>query len=474
MDSEVDSVYRYTSLPNFDELFLTHLIAKNPLLVTALPFTVHYIFRVGWERDEIQIKPLRYPKIARRLNEFPQEYMNTGLMNHRFLVVTVQVKYEKGGHSMAILMDNKNRRIYFIDPTNSREDLDRIVDGEQATLVEEANNLLHLVLKKLFQDKGFFLNDKQAAYENGTPLYTIVSLVHVLYECNMFVEGSREAVNQKFRKHVSDVRYCLVLTHAVIFAITTYVPVIEGLKEKPKWKWDQGQNLCIHHFIKHFICHPRFDTAKAVEDEAYMKFLHGHTNAVQILPAVCKDFATSVIGTSFLESTKETLTDLARFKSQLLRERLVKGNHRHYCSRQEFFDKLRMDFDANCLLSTNPWKMLMEFPREVIGNFAVERYGKNTLGETINTLGHRPFELFKELGLIVDINDITTREGWLARNAIDFLVEKARTQTRPDNEEDEITRYEIIAELKRMERLWINYNARRVRNDLAKEIAKQS
>jgi hypothetical protein len=476
MDSEADSVYRFTALPTFDELFLMHLIVKNPLLVTALPFTVHYNVHDGGDLDEIQIKPLKITSSERRLDEFPQEFMNKSLMKHRFLVVTVQCKYRTGGHSMAILIDNKDRKVYFIDPTNSRDNFDRIVDDETAPLVETANKQLHSVLKKLFQDKGFFLTDKQAADKNGSLLYTIVSLVHVLYECNLFVEGSREAVNQKFGNHVNDIRYCIVLTHAVIFAITTYIPAIEKIESGP-WRWSvsKAKRLCIFHFIKHFICHPRFDTAEALADKEYMKFLRGHTDAVKALPTVCEDFAISVIGVSHLqrrEEGDEDVSRLARLKSKALKERLAAGGHLHHFSRKEFLDKLRIDFDANCLLSTNPWKMLMELPREVIVNFAGKKYGRNVLQDTITRLGHRPFELFQRLGLKVSLHDITTSEGWLNRRAMDEFLWRPHTGVLTEDEAK--TRQVIITELQKMKKLWTNYMNEKVRNDLAKEIAKQS
>jgi hypothetical protein len=373
-------LFRYMPRGMYRDLFQLHAICANPETVAVLP----YRFTYNQGEDVVTIKAYKASgSQPRGLFGFaPTEVAESGisqailtgnLMKYRFLMVYISEKFtgDTTGHAISILVDNATRNIYLIDPMNDGYfDPDKYVLAEAVPKVEETDEKLKAVLKRVFQDKGYFITNEEDAAKDKKPLYKIVSLVHVAYECHAFVEGSRKRVNEiTEEKEIDNSGYCVVLAFAIMYAITTYVPILETRK-------DIGRSLCIQHFIKHFICHPRCDKA-AVQDEDYLKFLSGHTEAMDRLDERERKFVTSVLGTAFNQGP--TVRRVAQKKLKQFNETT---NNEHYCTQEEFFEMIQTDFDKNCVQSPNAFKMLMDFAKAVIVDFAFEHFKGKSPCET--------------------------------------------------------------------------------------------
>jgi hypothetical protein len=204
----------------------------------------------------------------------------------RFLVI--QVKTVDGLDKAAILVDNETGQIYLIKPWFIEEEEEE----------EDEDEDLDEIIDEVFQKRGYFLTDYDEADAQNKKRYDVVSLVHTSFFCYRFMEESRKAANRELQaidsKEIYASNYTAPLISIILFAITTYTPLLENESF--------GRTLCMNHFIAHFIAWPRFDE-EAKSDKAYLKYLCGFTDKVEGMDDASKEFAKGTIFWDVADST---------------------------------------------------------------------------------------------------------------------------------------------------------------------------
>lgn len=147
-----------------------------------------------------------------------------------------------------------------------------------------------------------------------------VSVTRIMLECQLFIEGSRR---QKAGFTING--YCVPLAYYITEALIRYRPLIRYRK-----------GYCIRHFIKHFLCDPRWDD---MGNEKYLAYLVGET---------------------FAEHQVDVDEDNEKRKPK--RRKQI-----------SYAARLAIDFNETCRLATVAWNSLMKYAYDAIVTLRDER-----------------------------------------------------------------------------------------------------
>lgn len=260
-----------------------------------------------YKGDPLYIEP-RSRKVANK--ETVANYIQRKIHPDKtYILFSVTQETTSGAHQTFLLIDRVRKEFIYFDPMNFGSILmegDEIYRSVQAMMKQIERDVRVLIEETFLWDRKEFGQ------------YTIRFLHQTMIECQLFLEGPR----MKVAPHAS-AGYCQPLSFYIMDALITYRDIL--LQRKPS-------GICLDHFIKHFICHPRFDP-NALSDRQYLQFLGGHTDELLAVDSPEYIFAT------------------------------------HH----DYLKALITDFDKECSERPQPWLIFNEYCKEVMVDFRNRR-----------------------------------------------------------------------------------------------------
>jgi hypothetical protein len=242
-------------------------------------------------------------------SEFIDYLANKTDSRKRYVLVPMMIS----AHMCFLLIDRVAKEFIYFNPMN----VGTVLMGDQLASEEIEVRKEQKLIQDFFT--GLFLGKK--GYEG----YQFVFLDTTMIECQIFLEGSRNRVDRN-----SHDGYCAPMAYFICDAILTYRELLPG-------------NICLKHFVKHFICNPYHDPPPPGSLENYLRFLSGHTESQ--LDVDSEEF-------SFANSGPVEFINF--------RYMVALGN----------------DFDKTCQQSNAPWLKFMAYCEDMIVIFRDERCDK--------------------------------------------------------------------------------------------------
>jgi hypothetical protein len=354
------------------DLLPLYILSNWPGLVSIFPCRVEYHFATP--------RTFKFKKFDSEdeFEEIPDDVIDLFRQQQKRYTV-IQVVEDEGMnetgdgrrlHSQAILVDNIEQLVYFIDPMNyGAGSTDRFLPGTvqydiDYDHVNRVNEMFSRLLREHFHTRDLF---------DG---YVQYSLVRAGAEQNYFLQHSQQRADDQAAKEMTklfgfesadtpanDMRsgrtFCIVMSYYIILAIIHYWPKV---KEYTSQSARNRKGICMHRFLMRFSCHSRHDFDTAKMDDEYIAFLSGvdsntHSDA--------GDPRTR--GKVLVQHDELTNMGGKRHLAAMIHDEHSKPQA--YRPPNEYLQALTQDFDKNCLTSPNAWKMFTDFGRHVIVDF---------------------------------------------------------------------------------------------------------
>jgi len=295
--------FEYMTFPNAEYIFMFNLCFRHKDILYYPRMTLELICTSNMDG--------KYDTTLTRYFVVDDKYYTCAIDDIRietkkqYIIIDVTIRYvEEIGHQCLILIDQIRKEIIYFDPMNTGMVIKNKTNKQWMLDVVKEQEMLSIKTLR-----------ERMKWDEKQDEYNVKSLIRTMLECQVFIEGSRNANMTKYDTVTYD-GYCVPMSFYILDAILSYR---NACTEK---------GICLDHFVKHFICNAQLIGVHSLitDQETYIQFLSGHTGLLAIEDTREHEFATGVITSEELE--RSIVID---FKRMCRLQPLAWRNFQRYC-----------------------------------------------------------------------------------------------------------------------------------------------